>query len=43
MPLKQKHTKRNKAIAAAVIAALAALALLYFQPAQHTAEIVLFQ
>lgn len=42
MPLKKKHSLRNRIIALAVIAAAIALLFIYFQPTQHLTEVVLF-
>ena len=42
MPLKKKHTVRNRVIAFIIVIALILLLVLYFTPVQHTTEIVLF-
>lgn len=43
MPLKKKHTVRNRIIIWTIIIAIVVLMIISFPHVQHTTEIVLFQ
>ena len=42
MPLRKKHTLRNKIIAVAILAVIIGLLVIYFQPTRYLTEVVLF-
>ncbi len=43
MPLRKKHSTRNKIIIWALIVVLVILMIIYFPPTQHVTEVVLHQ